>query len=163
MNVNLAMALAAGAGVCIALQAAANSQLRRTLSQPPVDQSLWATYFSILGTLIFSSLTILALRPPVPSMTTVRATEWWNWTGGPFGALIVMSGTLLVPVLGVGKFVAFVVAGQLFASLIMDHYGLMGLKLESLTFGKILGAVLIVVGVVCIKFWDDLMLIRNNS
>lgn len=152
MNVNLALALAAGAGVCISLQAAANSRLRQTLSDPAIgDQSLWATYCSILGTLVFSTLTMLALQPPRPTLAAVRASEWWNWVGGPLGALIVLSGTLLVPSLGVGRFVACVVAGQLLAGLLLDHFGLMGLTVAAITPGKIAGALLIVAGVACLK------------
>jgi transporter family-2 protein len=153
MNVNIAMSLAAGAGICLALQAAANNRLRQTITDPIAsDQAIWATYFSIIGTILFSSLAMLALRPPVPSMASLRTTEWWCWVGGPLGALIVMAGTFLVQDLGAGRLVAFVVAGQLFASLLLDHYGLMGLMRESFTLGKAVGAVLVVLGVVCIKF-----------
>jgi transporter family-2 protein len=147
MNASVAMACAAGAGMCIALQAAANSRLRQASGEP-----LWATYFSILGTLVFSSLAMLALRPGLPTMESLRTSEWWNWVGGPLGALIVMSGTFLVPHLGAAKFIAFVVAGQLLASLVLDHFGLMGLSLDAITPGKVGGAVLVVAGVSCIKF-----------
>lgn len=147
MNLNFAMSLAAGAGICIALQAAANSKLRQATGEP-----LWATYYSILGTLIFSTLAMLILRPASPTMESVRATNWWQWIGGPLGALIVMSGTFLVPHLGAAKFIACVVAGQLLASLLLDHFALMGLAESSLSLGKVGGALLIVVGVVCIKY-----------
>lgn len=147
MNANLAVMFAAGAGICIALQAAANSRLRQVSGEP-----LWATYFSIIGTLIFSTAALAILRPSLPTMESLKGSEWWNWIGGPLGALIVMSGTFLVPHLGAAKFIAFVVAGQLFASLLLDHFGLMGLPLESISPGKIGGALLVVIGVCCIKF-----------
>ncbi len=147
MNLNFAMALAAGAGVAIAMQAAANSRLGRTLGEP-----LWATYFSILGTFGCATLVMAVLRPEIPSLTTLRGTVWWNWSGGLLGGLVVLSGTFLVPWLGAARFIAFVVAGQLAASLVLDHYALMGLKEQTISAGKVIGAVMIVAGVVCIKY-----------
>jgi transporter family-2 protein len=147
MNVYLAMLFAAGAGVCLALQAASNSRLRQITEQP-----LWASYFSIIGTISFASLMMLALRPPLPTVESVKSTEWWQWIGGPLGMIVVMAGAFVVPSLGAAKFISLVVAGQLLASLLLDHYGLMGLAASSLTLGKVGGALLIVLGVVCIKF-----------
>lgn len=147
MSQSIAILLAAGTGVAIAVQATANSRLNQSTGQP-----FWAAYFSILGTIAFSTLVMLALRPEAPSMEAIRATQWWQWIGGPLGALIVLAGALLVPHLGSAKFIAFVVAGQLLASILLDHFSLMGLPFSSASIGKIVGALLVVAGVICIKF-----------
>lgn len=147
MNPSVALALAAAAGGAIALQAAINSRLRQVIDQP-----LWATYASILGTFLFGSLMMLLLRPTLPNPELLRATSWWHWCGGLLGVVIVMSGAVLVPYLGAAKFIAAVVAGQMAASLIFDHFALMGLAEAKLDVVKVTGAVLIVIGVICIKF-----------
>ena len=89
---------------------------------------------------------------PAPSAAQFRQTEWWNWVGGPLGALIVLAGAALVSELGAALFIALVVGGQLLCSLLLDHYALLGLKEQPITPGRVLGAALVVAGVVCIKY-----------
>ena len=95
---------------------------------------------------------MLLLRPSVPAMSNVRETQWWNWIGGPLGALIVLAGASLVSQLGAALFIALVVGGQLLCSLLLDHYALLGLPQQPITPGRVLGALLVVAGVVCIKY-----------
>ena len=139
--------LAAGAGCCIALQASANGRFRHHLGDP-----LWAAAISICGTFVTAALAMAALRPAVPEVERFRQTEWWNWVGGPLGALIVLAGAGLVRELGAALFIALVVGGQLLCSLLLDHFALMGLAPAPITPGRVIGAVLVVAGVVCIKY-----------
>lgn len=148
MNWNLLYAaLAAGAGACIALQATANTRFRVNLESPA-----YAAFFSILGTFVTACTFMLLVRPPAPPLTAVRQTEWWNWIGGPLGALIVLAGATLVKHLGAAPFIALVVGGQLLCSMLLDHFALMGLSQQSVTPGRVLGAVLVVAGVLCVKY-----------
>ena len=148
MNWTLTFALlAAAAGACIALQAAANTKFRGHLGDP-----LWAAYLSIIGTIVFSTAVMVALRPGAPLWSALKTTHWWYWVGGPLGALIVMAGATLVRHLGAAAFIALVVAGQLTASLLLDHFALMGLPQSPLTWKRLVGAGLVVLGVVCVKW-----------
>jgi bacterial/archaeal transporter family-2 protein len=45
-----------------------------------------------------------------------------------------------------------VVGGQLVCSVVLDHYALMGLPEQPITPGRVAGVVLVVAGVVCIKY-----------
>jgi bacterial/archaeal transporter family-2 protein len=148
MHTSIFALLAVGAGACIALQASANASLRKNIG----DNALVAAYLSILGTLIVSTVAVLLLRPPVPATADLRDAPWWNWIGGPLGALIVLAGAALTARLGAAFFIALVVGGQLVCSLLLDHFALMGLSEQPVTAGKLLGAALVVTGVVCIKF-----------
>ncbi len=152
MNYVLYMLLAGGAGCCIALQASANSKFRQTLDSVPWATPIWAAYLSICGTILSASLAMLILRPPVPTWESMRGTQWWNWIGGPLGGLIVLAGATLVRELGAAAFIALVVGGQLASSLLLDHFALMGLEERPMSFGKVAGALLVVGGVLCIKF-----------
>ncbi|MFM9195073.1 MAG: DMT family transporter [Planctomycetia bacterium] len=138
---------AATAGGCIALQAAANGSLRTNLDDPR-----YAAFFSICGTIMTAVLVMLVLRPSPPPVAALRATPWWNWIGGPLGALIVLAGAAIAPKLGAATFIAAVVAGQLVCSLLLDHFGLMDLPRQGLTAGRILGAALVFGGVLLVKF-----------
>jgi transporter family-2 protein len=95
---------------------------------------------------------MLAVRPPTPAADAFRQTQWWNWIGGPLGALIVLAGAALTTYLGAAAFIAAVVGGQLVCSLVLDHFALMGLPEQSITPGRAVGAVLVVAGVLCIKY-----------
>ena len=148
MHTSIFALLAVGAGTCIALQAAANGNFRRNLG----DNPLFAAYFSILGTVLTATVAMLLLRPQVPSAATLRETPWWNWIGGPLGALIVLAGAALTARLGAALFIALVVGGQLLCSLLLDHFALMGLNEQPVTPGRVLGALLVVAGVLCIKY-----------
>jgi transporter family-2 protein len=148
MNWTVAYALlAAGAGACIALQASANGAFRRNL-----NDASYATFFSICGTFATAVTAMLVLRPATPSMESLRSTAWWNWVGGPLGALIVLAGASLTNRLGAAPFIALVVGGQLLCSLLLDHFALMNLPEQPITPGRVLGAVLVVAGVLCIKY-----------
>ena len=140
--------LATGAGACIALQAAANGSLRTNLAD-----ARYAAFFSICGTILTAMLVMLAIRPSPPMLATMRAAPWWNWIGGPLGALIVLAGAALAPRLGAAAFIASVVAGQLLCSLLLDHFGLMKLPQQALTSGRIIGAALVFAGVLLVKYW----------
>jgi transporter family-2 protein len=140
--------LAMGAGACIAIQASANGNFRKSLG----DNPLFAAFFSICGTFLTAVATMLLLRPAAPSASALREAPWWNWIGGPLGALIVLAGAALTARLGAALFIALVVGGQLLCSLLLDHFALLGLNEQPITPGRLLGAALVVTGVLCIKY-----------
>ena len=140
--------LAAAVGACFAVQASANGKFRLNLNASP----LWAAFFSISGTFLTAVTAMIVLRPPAPETAAIRETPWWNWIGGPLGALIVLGGAALVSQLGAALFIALVVSGQLICSLLLDHFALLGLPEQPISLGRVLGAVLVVGGVVCMKY-----------
>jgi bacterial/archaeal transporter family-2 protein len=139
--------LAAAAGAMIALQAAANASLRTNLTDVR-----YAAFFSICGTIITASLVMLFLRPPLPAASAIRSAPWWNWIGGPLGAMIVLAGAALTPRLGAAAFIAAVVAGQVICSLVLDHFGWMDLSQQEITPGRAVGAMLVVGGVLAVRY-----------
>jgi transporter family-2 protein len=147
MHTTIFSLLAMGAGCCIALQAAANGKFRENIGSP-----LFSSYFSICGTIITATLAMLIIRPPIPNSADLRETPWWNWIGGPLGALIVLAGAALTRELGAAVFISLVVGGQLLCSLFLDHFALMGLDQRAISPGRVFGALLVLAGVVCIKY-----------
>jgi transporter family-2 protein len=137
--------LATLAGACISVQAAANGSLRGNL-----DDGRWATFFSICGTIVTAVLVMLAIRPSAPTEAAIRSTSWWNWIGGPLGAIIVFSGATLTPKLGAASFIASIVAGQLLSSILLDHLGWMNLPQQPITFSRGFGVLLVFAGMVLI-------------
>ncbi|MNN89427.1 hypothetical protein D3C81_2072430 [compost metagenome] len=59
---------------------------------------------------------------------------------------------VLLPKLGASGFMALALAGQVVASLLLDHFGWFGLAERQVTLPKVFGAVLLIAGVVLIQF-----------
>ncbi|QKV65933.1 DMT family transporter [Pseudomonas sp. 43A] len=139
--------LAAFAGAVVPFQSAINSNLARGLGHP-----LWATLASLLVSVLVLLPVIVALRLPLPSLTFISKAPLWMWAGGAFGVCFVALAVVLLPKLGASGFVALALAGQVIASMVLDHFGLFGLVEKQLTVSRTFGAVLLIAGVVLIQF-----------
>ncbi|MBB6153990.1 MULTISPECIES: DMT family transporter [unclassified Pseudomonas] len=139
--------LAAFAGAVVPFQSAINSNLARGLGHP-----LWATLASLLVSVLVLLPVILALRLPLPSLGFISKAPLWMWAGGAFGVCFVALAVMLLPKLGASGFVALALAGQVIASMLLDHFGLFGLVEKQLTASRVLGALLLIGGVVLIQF-----------
>ncbi|HLO41504.1 MAG TPA: DMT family transporter [Phycisphaerales bacterium] len=93
----------------------------------------------------------LATRTPAPSVQMVGQAPWWSWIGGVLGAFFVTMSVILLPKMGAAVFVSLVVAGQLVGASIIDHYGLLDVTSRPMSWGRILGVILLIAGVVCIR------------
>lgn len=130
-------------GVVLPLQAAVNAQLRHVLG----SSVLAALVSFVVGTLVLGLYAGLT-RVTLVDVRTALLAPWWVWLGGLLGALYVVTAILVTPRLGAAALVAVTVTGQLVAALIMDHWGWLGLPLQPLNGARILGALLLMGGVV---------------
>jgi transporter family-2 protein len=137
---------ALGAGISVAVQQVLNGSLRSSLNSPS-----WAGLVSYLGGLLMMIVVLLAMREPVPSWKLATATPWWAWSGGILGGVFILLVILLLPSLGAATLLALVVAGQMSAAVVMDHFGAFGLAQHSLSISRLLGVGLVIAGVVLIK------------
>jgi transporter family-2 protein len=138
--------LAAIGGSLLTTQAGVNGQLREWLGHP-----FRAAFVSFLvGTL---PLLFLALWSPgaSPVRAGLSSAPWWIWIGGLLGVFFVVFSIALPPRLGVAVYFALVVAGQLTMALVLDHFGLLGFAQHPISPMRAVGAVLLVLGVVCIR------------
>ena len=81
---------------------------------------------------------------------SAAAVPAWAWFGGLLGALYVASTTVLGPRLGAAALLALTLSGQMLAALIIDHYGIIGFPQSTITPSRLLGAALLVAGVLLI-------------
>ncbi|HEY4877057.1 MAG TPA: DMT family transporter [Puia sp.] len=81
----------------------------------------------------------------------LHTSPWWIWIGGLLGTFYVAAIIMLVPRLGVALAFSLVVAGQTITALIFDHFGLLGITVQPISIGKIIGALLLVAGVILIR------------
>jgi transporter family-2 protein len=68
-----------------------------------------------------------------------------------FGAIFIGLGIFLVPQLGAATFFVLLIAGQMLGSIAFDHFGLLGLPVHPVSAVRIVGAALLVGGVVLIR------------
>ena len=142
--------LAVIAGAVVPFQSAINANLGRGLGHP-----LWATLASLLVSIVVLLPVMLALRLPLPSLTFISQAPLWMWTGGAFGVCFISLALMLLPKLGASGFIALALAGQVVASLLLDHFGWFGLVERQMSLTRVLGAVLLIGGVVLIQFSES--------
>ncbi|BCX66623.1 DMT family transporter [Pseudomonas izuensis] len=139
--------LAVIAGAVVPFQSAINFNLGRGLGHP-----LWATLVSLLVSILVLLPIILAMRLPLPSMAFIAKAPLWIWAGGAFGVCFISLAVVLLPKLGASGFLALSLAGQVMASLVLDHFGWFGLLERQVTLPRLAGALLLIGGVVLIQF-----------
>ncbi|HEY7028843.1 MAG TPA: DMT family transporter [Gemmatimonadales bacterium] len=140
-----ALLLALLAGLLLPLQAGINSHLRSTLGHPLV-----ATLVSFLIGTVAIAAVMLGLRVSVPA-AGFRTGPWWGWTGGILGAVYVLVTVVVAPRLGAATMIATIIAGQMLASLLLDHYGVAGYAPHAVNAWRVAGAILVIAGVVLIQ------------
>jgi bacterial/archaeal transporter family-2 protein len=138
--------LALLAGALLPVQTGINLQLRLALGQPIVA----ALVSFVVGT-VGLALLVTALRAPVPLDAAWARSAWWNWIGGLLGAVYIVAAIVLAPRLGAATLVAALVAGQMLASLLIDHYGWVGFAVHHVNPLRFLGAALVVGGVILVQ------------
>jgi transporter family-2 protein len=138
--------LALLAGASFVMQQAANADLRASLAS-----AAWAGFVSYLGGTICMVALAAGMREGLPSAAGLAGSHWWAWSGGLFGAIYIAISILLVPRIGTAAFVALLVAGQMLASLLFDHYGLFGVPRHPVDPTRLAGGVLLVCGAILVR------------
>lgn len=139
----MVIAMVIGGGLSV--QVGLNSQLRQHLGDP----ALAALGNFLVGTVAIV-IWLLVMRVTWPAMGTLRAVPPVTWLGGLFGATYVAAAALLAPRLGSAPLLALLIGGQLLMSLLLDHFGWVGFTTHEMNLPRLLGAVLLVAGVVLI-------------
>jgi transporter family-2 protein len=138
--------LALVAGACMPVQAGINMQLRHYVGDPATAAMV---SFGVGTVALF--FYVLATRAPMPSMSTLAQTSWWHWTGGFMGAFLVTMSVILAPRLGATTMLALFITGQMLVSILLDHFGLVGYSVRSVNLPRVIGALMLVGGVVLVQ------------
>lgn len=134
------------AGCAIAVQAPINAQLRIWLSSP------WAAAFGsfVVGSLALGAV-VLVSSPSSLRLSTIAASPGWVWLGGLLGAYFVLAAIVAAPRIGPALFFGLLVTGQLLTSLLLEHFGWLGLERQPISLGKVFGVLFLVIGAVLIR------------
>lgn len=152
MRALLAVILALAAGVCIPVQTGINTVLAGYFGtgmegSNPIASAL-VNFF--VGTCVLA-VAVAVLRLPLPLGQTFAAAPVWIWCAGALGAFLVAAATHAAPVLGAGTMLSVIVFSQMITALILDHFGLLGFPQTPVSWQRVVGVVMLVVGVVLIR------------
>lgn len=127
------------AGVAVAIQPSINARLAEKTGFIEA-----ATISFAVGTLV---LFFVSLTLGQGSLRRAAEADWWHWTGGFFGAFLVTMVIVGVPRLGTAAVLSLTIVSQLVAGLVLDHFGLFGMRGIPLDLKRVLGVALLVAGV----------------
>jgi transporter family-2 protein len=133
-------------GAFLPLQVGVNTNLGEAVGSPLIS----ALISFCVGTIALLSY-ILITGIPLANAANAKNASPIAWTGGLLGAFFVASSIILLDKLGAAMTISLIIAGQMLMSLIMDHYGLLGMDIKPVSPGRIAGIVLVIVGVVLIR------------
>jgi transporter family-2 protein len=113
---------------------------------------VYAAMFSVLVSSATMILAALVLRLQAPDVPAIFRLPPWALVGGVIGAFVVLVALTATPRLGAATTVALFIAGQLVASIVLDHYGLLGVPIHPFDWVRALGVLLLIAGVMLIRF-----------
>lgn len=141
---NLSPATMAGwavlAGIGIPVGATMNAGLGRALGHPA------AAALVLFVVALSATLAVATATGGWPIPARIAAAPPQFLLGGLAIAFYVASVTVLVPRLGVGQTILFVLAGQVVASAAIDHFGLLGAAMRPLAARRLLGLAMFLAG-----------------
>jgi transporter family-2 protein len=134
-------------GAFIAVQAPINAQLARGLGLPVA-----AAAFSFLsGAIVLGIISIVVTRFDGIALDWKAPAPWLFVAGGVLGGFYVTLSTILIPRIGTAALMAFLVAGQLMAGMVLDRIGFLGIAVREISLGRIFGAVLLLAGALLVR------------
>ncbi len=132
-------------GAILPIQAGLNSRLGKA-AESPVYASLISFLIGSLAILLYITLTKQTLS--WEGLKTAPATAW---LGGILGAFYVTFIIFAFRELGPGLTFGLVVAGQMLISILLEHYNVLVIQAQQITFPRIIGVIMIIVGVIIIR------------
>ncbi len=126
-------------GVAVAVQPSINARLAEKTGFLQA-----ATVSFAVGTLI---LLLVSLASGQGSFRRIPEADWWQLTGGLFGAFFVTMTIVGVPRIGTTAVLALTIVSQLIAGLVLDHYGVFGMRGIAMDFKRMFGVALLLAGV----------------
>lgn len=133
-------------GFLIAFQGAVNSALGRMLDHP-----LHASFVSF-GTGFLALILILTVtRIGFPKWSQLTSVPKITLLGGTCGVVFVTCVLLFVPKVGTAKVAVAAICGQIVFSLLLDHFGILGIPVSPVDAKRVIGVGLVIAGVIILN------------
>ncbi len=135
------------AGLAVTIQAGVNAQLQLVVKSPLVSGLI----SFLIGTAAILVLIVFTNSKSLGSLANVTQANWWQLTGGVLGAFYICSLIIVVPKLGAANVLGYAVAAQLIFAVIFDHFGWIGFPIHHITWQRMLGVAMLLIGLYFIK------------
>lgn len=149
--------LALTIGLVVPLQAAINHQLKSVIDHSTVLAALVSFSVGMLALLLIA----LTTGQKLGALLELPKAEPWMLLGGLLGALFVFGTTLLAPKLGAATMLSLIITGQIIASILFDHYGWLAMPIKEISWPRLLGAALVIIGVLLVNFGHDWFKVKS--
>lgn len=140
----LAIIIGLAIGIGLPIQTSINSRLKNSVGSPFVASLI---SFAI-GTTFLAIITLFENGSLFFSSKIFEQQPWWLWIGGLLGVIYLTSNILLFPKLGSVQTVIMPIMGQIIMGLLIDNFGLFKSLVKPLTLTRLIGALLVILGVV---------------
>ena len=138
--------LALLAGMAMPTQATVNSKLAGYADSP-----ISAAFISFLVGTVALFVYMLLTGVPLGSLASAKDAPLIAWIGGFLGAFFVSVMATVVPRLGGALAFSAAIGGQMLVTILIDHFGWLGVPEKPINLMRVLGAALITVGVILIR------------
>lgn len=138
----LLLPLALGIGIAMTIQTAVNTQLKEYLYSP-----LQAALLSFLVGTIVLAIFVFFQAAPKPTVGDLAHIPWYLWIGGLLGVYAISLSIYTAPKLGFLSLSGLIIFGQVLTSMLFDHFGWLGTEKVSINWQRLLGGVVIFIGV----------------
>jgi transporter family-2 protein len=129
-------------GALIPIQAATNAAFSKSIGNPYIT-GLMVFVVGLAGMSVF----VLLSGATIPTAKQLIAAPVYGYLGGIIVATYVVMITILVPRIGVGTAIGFIVTGQIIFAVIIDHFGLFNVAVKPMDAARFIGVLLIAAGV----------------
>lgn len=133
--------LAFSIGCFIPFQGIITSNLAQKIQHP-----FGAAFINFLGGALLFAIAISFSPVAFPSFKKFSTIPWYLFTGGIVGSIFIFGAVFALPKIGASIFFGQIVLGQLLMTLIVDHYGILGLPVHKIDSVRVIGISLLISG-----------------
>tara|TARA_R110000823_G_scaffold52037_3_gene129026 strand:- start:87 stop:431 length:345 start_codon:yes stop_codon:yes gene_type:complete len=114
---------------------------------------LLATSAALIMSASFTLIAVFMTVRELPSTDQIQSIPAYMWfTGGALSFLAVTLFYYIIPRIGISTAVVFGLSGQIIFAAIAGHFGWFGMPLEPMTIKKIMGMLVMTLGIILIKY-----------
>ena len=134
------------AGAVLPLQVGLNHKMGKAIAGPE-----YASFISFLVGAIALMAYLVIIRQDLGTITQSTSQPWYVWLAGILGAFYVTTVIIMAPLLGIALTFGLIVTGQMLVSVLLDHFGLLGMQVRPINWSRILGMLFLIAGVIIIR------------
>ncbi|MBU2906332.1 MULTISPECIES: DMT family transporter [Arenibacter] len=148
MNNSSLLLLSFSVGILVVIQGGINARLGILL-----NNTLLATTAALVMSASFTLIAVFMTVRELPSIDQIQSIPTYMWfTGGALSFLAVTLFYYIIPRIGISTAVIFGLSGQIIFAAIASHFGWFGMPMEPMTIKKVMGMIVMTLGVILIKY-----------